>query len=187
MGGVDKGLVHLNGKPMVQHVLDRLAPQLDAGAVAINANRSHETYAALGIPVFADALTGFEGPLAGVIAGMDFWSNAPKSTFGADFTHVLTVPCDSPFFPVDLVAKLAQAMTENNVEIAVVRTASGAQPVFALYAIHLRDSLATFLKSGKRKIDVWTAQHSVAHVYFDNEKAFTNINTEKDLVAAGAR
>jgi molybdenum cofactor guanylyltransferase len=174
MGGVDKGLVLFHEKPMIAHAIDRFAPQVST--LGLNVNRSQSEYAAFNLPLISDELSGFAGPLAGLAAGMAYF----QAHFEAKPTDwVATAPCDSPFLPLDLVAKLLEF--GHSGEIAVARTPSGAQPVFAVYQIGLLASLQSFLTSGKRKIDVWTAQHSATHVDFADENAFTNINTVAEL------
>jgi molybdopterin-guanine dinucleotide biosynthesis protein A len=173
MGGIDKGLVELDGKPMVAHVLARLAPQV--GAVLINANQNQERYAAFGYPVVADAVGGFAGPLAGLHAGM----NAAATQL------VVTVPCDSPFLPTDLVARLAAALARDEAQLAVARTFGQPHPVFALVRRDVLPHLATFLDGGGRKIDAWYATLRIVAVPFDDcEAAFRNINTAEELAAA---
>ena len=173
MGGVDKGLVELDGKPMVAHVLARLAPQV--ADVLINANQNAERYGAFGYPVVPDAVGGFAGPLAGLHAGM----TAAKSAF------VVTVPCDSPFLPMDLVARLAAALERAGAQLAVARTFDQPHPVFALVRRDVLPNLAAFLESGGRKIDAWYRALAVEEVSFDDEAdAFRNINTAEELAAA---
>lgn len=175
MGQVDKGLVALAGTPMVAHVLARLVPQV--GAVVINANQNLERYAAFGHPVVPDEVGGFAGPLAGLHAGMA----------RAESPYVVTVPCDSPFLPLDLVARLAAAMVAQRAQLAVAYTGAQPHPVFALVARDVRSHLATFLRDGGRKIDAWYATLAVAAVPFDDEEAaFRNINTPDELAAAAA-
>jgi molybdenum cofactor guanylyltransferase len=176
MGGLDKGLVPLHGRPMIAHVLERFAPQVSR--LALNVNRYHLEYESFSLPLVSDTLSGFPGPLAGLAAGMEFFQN----TCGAVLTDwIVTTPCDSPFLPTDLVETLRAEAQQRGAPIAVARTPSGAQPVFAVYQIGLLASLQSFLTSGKRKIDVWTAQHSAIHVDFADENAFTNINTLAEL------
>jgi molybdopterin-guanine dinucleotide biosynthesis protein A len=177
MGGIDKGLVELDGMPMVAHVLARLTPQVES--VLINANQNPERYAAFGYPVVADAVGGFAGPLAGLHAGM----TAAKTPF------VVTVPCDSPFLPLDLVARLATALTRDGAQLAVARTFDQPHPVFALVRRDVLPHLASFLHGGGRKIDAWYATLRSTFVPFDDcEAAFRNINTADELAAAsGAR
>jgi len=173
MGGVDKGLVELDGKPMVAHVLARLAPQV--AAILVNANQNVERYDAFGYPVVSDAVGGFAGPLAGLHAGM----TAAKSAF------VVTVPCDSPFLPMDLVARLAAALERADAQLAVARTFDQPHPVFALVRRDVLPNLAAFLESGGRKIDAWYRALVVEEVRFDDEAdAFRNINTTDELAAA---
>lgn len=179
MGGVDKGLQILDGRPLVAHALERLAPQV--GALMVNANRHLENYRALGVRVVSDVDSSFSGPLAGMLAGL----------IQADTPWVVTVPCDSPRFPVDLVARLADAAqrAEAPVAIAATRDAQGAlqpQPVFCLMATRLREDLAAYLASGERKIDRWAARHGQAVAVFDEEDAFANANTADELAALAA-
>jgi molybdenum cofactor guanylyltransferase len=187
MGGVDKGLQMLDGRPLVEHALARLAPQV--GTLAINANRHLEAYAAFGVPVWADADAEFAGPLAGMLAGL----RACRTRW------LVTVPCDTPLFPQDLVARLAAATAIEheppalNVPIAIAATvdaATGAvqpQPVFCLMNAALRDDLAEALATGERKIDRWTARHHAAAVRFDDAEAFFNANTQGELARLASR
>ena len=177
MGGVDKGFVELDGRPLVAHVIGRLAPQV--GTLVINANQHAERYAAFGYPVVADAIAGFAGPLAGLHAGL-----AAAAT-----SFVVSTPCDSPFLPGDLVARLASAFDERAIDLAVARTFAQPHPVFALVRRAVLPHLARFLSAGGRKIDAWYASLAVAEVAFDDEAdAFRNINTPAELAAsAGAR
>jgi molybdenum cofactor guanylyltransferase len=173
MGMVDKGLVELDGKPLVAHVLARLAPQV--GALIVNANRNAERYAALGYPVVGDAIGGFAGPLAGLHAGL----SAAATPF------IATTPCDSPFLPADLVARLAGAFGQGALDIAVARTFEQPHPVFALVRRDVLSHLARFLEQGGRKIDAWYASLRLAEVAFDDEAdAFRNINTPEELAAS---
>jgi molybdopterin-guanine dinucleotide biosynthesis protein A len=169
MGMVDKGLVELHGKPLVAHVLARLAPQV--GALIVNANRNVERYAALGHPVVGDAIGGYAGPLAGLHAGL----------LATSTPFVATSPCDSPFLPSDLVARLAGAL-DATVDIAVARTFDQPHPVFALVRRDVLPHLARFLDQGGRKIDAWYASLRLTEVAFDDEAdAFRNINTPQEL------
>ncbi len=176
MGGVDKGLVEFDGRPMVAHVIARLAPQV--ATLVINANQNAGRYAAFGHPVVADAIGGFAGPLAGLHAGLAV----------ARTSHVVTVPCDSPFLPDDLAARLAAAMAADDAELAVARTGDQPHPVFALVAVDVLPHLARYLEGGGRKIDAWYASLRVTEVAFDDEAAaFRNINTREELAANLAR
>lgn len=173
MGGVDKGLVPLDGRPMVEHVLQRLLPQV--GTVIINANQNVERYAAFGHPVCRDGIDGFAGPLAGLHAGLS----------QATTPCVVTVPCDSPFLPLDLVARLADGMARPGAQLAVAKTFAQPHPVFALVQRSVLPHLTAFLDGGGRKIDHWYATLAVVEVAFDDEvDAFRNINTAEELAAA---
>jgi molybdopterin-guanine dinucleotide biosynthesis protein A len=173
MGGVDKGLVALGDRPLVAHVVARLAPQV--GALLINANQNLDRYAAFGAPVVPDAVGGFAGPLAGLHAGMT----------RATTPYVVTVPCDSPFLPADLVSRLAAGLAAANAQLAVARTFDQPHPVFALVRRDVLPDLAAFLDGGGRKIDAWYASLAVVEVPFDDEAdAFRNINTAAELAAS---
>ena len=170
MGGVDKGLKLLRGKAMVQWALERFAPQVDE--VLINANQNLETYAAFGHRVIPDAIGGFAGPLAGLHRGL------------SEALHdlVATVPCDSPFLPADLVARLLSALQAEDAQLTVARTGDQAHPVFCLCRREVLAGLTVYLESGGRKIDAWYSRLKVAEVAFDDAPAaFANINTESEL------
>lgn len=170
MGSVDKGLQELQGRPLIQHVLDRLIPQVDG--VLINANQNIARYEEFGCPVVPDRIGGFAGPLAGLDAGLH----------ATEVPLVVTVPCDSPFLPHDLVARLAAARNSIDADVAVARTGSQPHPVFALVCTRVRPHLADFLARGERKIDLWYASLNVVEVAFDDEAdAFANINTRAEL------
>jgi molybdopterin-guanine dinucleotide biosynthesis protein A len=176
MGGVDKGLVELDGRPLVAWVLERLAPQV--GTLLVNANQNAARYAAFGHPVIGDAVGGFAGPLAGLHAALA----------AARTAWVVTVPCDSPFLPRDLVARLAAAAESAAATLAVARTFDQPHPVFALVRADVAPHLSAFLEGGGRKIDAWYATLAVVEVPFDDEAdAFRNINTAAELAAAHAR
>ncbi|HSV18094.1 MAG TPA: molybdenum cofactor guanylyltransferase MobA [Casimicrobiaceae bacterium] len=176
MGSVDKGLVELDGRPLVAWVLDRLAPQVSA--LLINANQNVERYAAFGHPVVPDAIGGFAGPLAGLHAALG----------GVRTDWVVTAPCDSPFLPVDLVARLASAAARADAHLAVARTFDQPHPVFALVRRDVRAHLSAFLTAGGRKIDAWYATLPFVEVPFDDQAdAFRNINTAAELAAAAAQ
>jgi molybdopterin-guanine dinucleotide biosynthesis protein A len=176
MGGVDKGLQPFRGKPMVAHAIERLAPQV--GELLINANRNPEAYAQFGYRVIADEIEGFAGPLAGFERGLAHASG--------DF--VVTVPCDSPFLPADLVARLAEALERTSADLAVAKTGEQAHPVFSLMRRGVHASLVQFLSSGQRKIDKWYGGLQVIEVAFDDEaEAFLNINTREELASLEPR
>jgi molybdopterin-guanine dinucleotide biosynthesis protein A len=174
MGGVDKGLQRLDDKPMVQWVLERFAPQVDE--VWINANQNAERYAAFGYPLLPDQIQGFAGPLAGLHAAL------------SQATHplVASVPCDSPFLPNDLVARLATALESPAVQLAVARTFAQPHPVFCLCQRALLPHLTAFLQSGNRRFEHWYATLNIVEVAFDDEaEAFSNINTHAELEKLG--
>jgi molybdenum cofactor guanylyltransferase len=172
MGGVDKGLQVLRGKPMIEWVLARLAPQVDE--VLINANQNIERYASLGRRVVPDDIAGFAGPLAGLHAGLKV----------AAHPLVVTCPCDSPFLAADLVARLRQALERDAADLAVAKTGDQPHPVFSLVRRDALPGLTRFLESGGRKIDAWYAALKTVEVPFDDEaEAFSNINTLDELRA----
>lgn len=170
MGGVDKGLQPLRARPLVAWVLERLAPQVDE--VVINANQNQAAYARLGPRIVSDRIGGFAGPLAGLQAGLA----------AAAYPLVATVPCDSPFLPGDLVARLRDALERERADLAVARTGDQPHPVFCLVRTSVAPSLDAFLAGGGRKIDAWYAALAVVEVPFDDEaEAFSNINTRDEL------
>lgn len=174
MGGVDKGLVEFRGRPMVEHVIARLRPQVDE--LLINANQNAERYATFGFPVVADAIAGFAGPLAGLHAALS----------RARHPLVATAPCDSPFLPADLVERLHAGLLAEDAQLAVARTFDQPHPVFCLCRRDVLPHLAAFLEEGGRKVDLWYATLKVVEVRFDDEEAaFRNINTRQELDELG--
>jgi len=172
MGGVDKGLQIFRGRRLVDHVYERLAPQV--GGIIINANQNQDEYKSFGVRVVSDAIGGFAGPLAGLHAGLSV-SKRPL---------LASVPCDSPFLPADLVGRLYEKLDEAGAELAVAKTGDQPHPVFSLMRRGVIDHLADFLKGGGRKIDAWYASLSVVEVAFDDEaEAFSNINTREELAS----
>lgn len=178
MGGVDKGLQNFRGMPMALFSMLRLAPQV--GEVMINANRNLSAYESFGVPVWPDSLTDYAGPLAGFLTGLE----------QCETDFLVTVPCDTPVFPLDLVQRLAEALEREDAEIAMAaaREEDGElrpQPVFSLMRRGLMESLVRFTHGGGRKIDAWTAQHRTVVVPFDREgddpAAFFNANTAAEL------
>jgi molybdenum cofactor guanylyltransferase len=168
MGGVDKGLQMLRGKPMAQWALERLAPQV--GEVLINCNQNLEAYARFGHRLVSDEIGGFAGPLAGLHAGLK----------AASHPLVVTVPCDSPFLPLDLVERLETQLGEK--DLAVAKTGDQPHPVFSLVRHDVLENLEQFLRTGGRKIDAWYASLRTVEVSFDDEaEAFRNINTLEEL------
>lgn len=174
MGGVDKGLVPLEGRAMVEYVIDALRGQ--SAGILLNANRSFEQYRRYGVPVVPDRQDGFLGPLAGVASMMA----------AADTAWLLTAPCDSPAVPADLGPRLWQAGAREGAEIAVVHSGERLEPVFALMRCSLRADLEDYLAAGERKIDRWYQRHHMVTVDFsDTPEMFVNVNTmsERDLLA----
>ncbi len=175
MGGVDKGLQQIHGQPMVQQVLNRLQPQV--GQVLINANRHLDEYKGFGVPICSDSISGYAGPLAGIQAAL-LHTTTP---------YLVSVPCDSPLLPKDLVTRLASAMHQHTADAAVAVTGDPDQaqrhPVFLLLKSELRNSLERYLGSGGRKVDDWLASLKCIDVQFDDEMAFTNVNTPEDIAA----
>jgi molybdopterin-guanine dinucleotide biosynthesis protein A len=183
MGGVDKGLQNFNGMALALHTLMRLSPQV--AEVMINANRNLSAYESFGVAVWPDANADFAGPLSGFLVGLE----------RCETPYLLTVPCDTPRFPLDLASRLAQALEANHAEIAMAagfeNDAQGhqtirTQPVFCLIRRELLESLVRFTHGGGRKIDAWTAQHKTTIVNFDQDTddvfAFANVNTTQELV-----
>jgi molybdopterin-guanine dinucleotide biosynthesis protein A len=179
MGGVDKGLQPFRGMPMALNAMLRLQPQV--GTLMLNANRNLEAYESFGAPVWPDALPDHPGPLAGFLTGLE----------RCETPYLVTVPCDTPLFPLDLVARLAQALVAEEAEIAIAATrdvgqagAAGEvqlQPVFCLMSASLMESLLRFVQGGQRKIDRWTGSHRSVQVLFDDADGFANANTLDEL------
>jgi molybdopterin-guanine dinucleotide biosynthesis protein A len=170
MGGVDKGLLELRGRPLAAWVVDRLRPQVDH--LLINANQNRERYAEFGCPVVADEIPDFAGPLAGLHAALS----------AATTPLVATAPCDSPFLPETLVSRLFSALTAAAADLAVARTFDQPHPVFCLCRREVLPHLTEFLAGGGRKIDRWYATLRVVEVAFDDvADAFENINTREEL------
>lgn len=173
MGGVDKGLQAYRGMPLAMHALLRLGPQV--GELMVNANRNLAAYESLGAPVWPDALADYPGPLAGFLAGLERCTTP----------FLATVPCDSPHFPEDLVARLAADLDAQQAELAMAATRENSelrlQPVFCLMRASVMESLVRFTSSGRRKIDAWTATLRTVTVPFDDARAFANANTVDEL------
>ncbi len=184
MGGVDKGLQSYNGLPMALHTLTRLQIGGSVGQVMINANRNLAAYESFGAAVWPDVLADYAGPLAGFLTGLE----------RCETPYLVTVPCDTPRLPIDLVPRLARAMQDQDAEIAMAAAPeAGAegqlqlrpQPVFCLLRVSLLESLVAFTHEGGRKIDAWTARHNTALTPFDlpgdDPRAFFNANTLAEL------
>ena len=166
MEGKDKGLVELANRPLIEYVIDAIKPQVET--IILNANRNQEQYSQYGYPVISDALHDYQGPLAGFISALK------SSATG----YIVTLPCDGPFLPKDLVERLILALTDNEAEIAVAHDGDRMQPVYSLIPTTLINSLSSFLDTGERKIDLWYKQHRVALADFsDCPETFKNINT----------
>ncbi len=179
MGTVDKGLQLFNGAPMVQQVVQRLAPQL--GTLMINANQNLDAYRAFGLPVWPDVMPDYAGPLAGLQAGLSH----------CETNYLLCAPCDSPFLPDDLVARLYAGLQEAQADLALAVTINGGRrqrhPVFALMKSSLLPQLTEFLQTGGRKMDAWIATLVTIEILFDDDAAFSNINTLDELKKLSAR
>lgn len=170
MGGTDKGLVRVRARPMIEYVITGLGPQV--ATLIINANRNREVYESYGFPVVPDELDGFNGPLAGMASGMR----------AARTEYVVTVPCDSPFLPPDLVARFGQKVSDEGADICMAHNGERTQPVFSFMRTRLLDSLLAFLARGERKIDRWFGEHAcVVADFSDRPEAFLNINTPEEL------
>lgn len=170
MDGHDKGLIKLHRRPLIDYTLAALQGQVDS--ILINANRNLKRYARSGYPVIPDHRGGFHGPLAGMASAL-----AEIHT-----RYLVTVPCDCPALPRDLVPRLLQARAQNAAELAVAHDGERLQPVFALLDRTLLPSLERFLDAGGHKIDQWYAQHRMAIADFsDQPEAFVNVNTPEEL------
>jgi molybdopterin-guanine dinucleotide biosynthesis protein A len=188
MGGLDKGLQPFRGQALAQHAAQRLWSSRSVGALALSANRNPQAYAAFGWPVVSDLLEGFQGPLAGFMAG---WSVCRTP-------YLLTIPCDTPLFPHDLVAHLAATLLAQQARIAIACAPESPsqpelrrQPAFCLMHRSVADDLQHFVQGGGRKIGAWAQRHPLALVPFnraqDSPWAFTNVNTLDDLHALECR
>ena len=173
MGGEDKGLVLLRNRPMIQWVLDRLVPQVSK--ILISANRNEAQYAVFGHPIVVDTAADFRGPLAGITAALS----------QADTPWLVSVPCDSPLIPLDLVGRLHDRVVREGAKAGAAHDGQRLQPVFTLVHRDLLADLVAYLQGGDRKIDRWLEQHAFRSVDFsDCEEMFLNVNTPVDLQAA---
>ncbi|APX89563.1 molybdenum cofactor guanylyltransferase MobA [Brevirhabdus pacifica] len=182
MGGGDKGLLELGGLSLMERVRDRLAPQVEA--MALNANGDPARFAELGLPVVADSVEGFAGPLAGVLAGLD-WAA------GQGATHIVTAAADTPFFPRDLADRLRTAAESSGQPIALAATPDperglARHPTFGYWPVALREDLRRALAEGTRKVVAWTDRHGTAAARFDcaGHDPFFNVNTPEDMIRA---
>jgi len=180
MGGGDKCLRPLGGRPILAQVIDRAAPQLRA--LLLNANGDPARFAAFGLPVAADVVEGFAGPLAGVLTGME-WARAERP----DCPWIATIATDTPFFPEDLVARLLAAIGREGADLACAASAGRSHPVFGLWPVRLAHDLRrAMVDEGIRKVDVWTARYRLAVVDFPTTPLdpFFNTNRPEDLAEA---
>jgi molybdenum cofactor guanylyltransferase len=169
MGGEDKGLIELKGRPLIDYIISALRPQ--AGDIIINANRNQQRYSAFGYPVVEDILGDYFGPLVGMATGMQS-SSRP---------YLLTVPCDSPLVPAHLAVTLYAALMREQAELSVAHDGERMQPVFALLCCDLLPGLLAYLEGGGRKIDSWYARHRLALADFSaTPDMFLNLNTPED-------
>jgi molybdopterin-guanine dinucleotide biosynthesis protein A len=172
LGGVDKGLVPLHGRPLVEYAIDALRPQV--ASLLISANRNRDVYASYGYPVIADVLGDYDGPLAGMLSAMR----------AAGTAYILTTPCDAPSIPADLARRLAEALISNNAVASAVSLQGRLQPVVALLRCSLAGDLENCLKQGERGTGEWLRRHQAVPVDFSAEtRAFVNINTPQELQA----
>ena len=176
MGGGDKGLRIVAGQRLLDHVIARIAPQ--CGALALNANGDGARFVEFGLPVLADSLAGYPGPLAGVLAGLDWAAEA-----------IVSVAADTPFFPADLVLRLQAAAGPSGLCLAASEGEGGRmfrQPTFGLWPVALRHDLRTALEGGLRKVVIWTERHQAGQAGFRGVSfdPFFNINTPEDIVEA---
>jgi molybdopterin-guanine dinucleotide biosynthesis protein A len=178
LGGGDKCLRLLAGRPILAHIIERFRPQVDT--LAVNANGDPARFAAFGLPVVPDSIAGFAGPLAGILAGLD-WAAGRRGT-----SHVVTTAADAPFLPLDLVARLRRSLEEEGSDLACARSAARAHPVFGLWPVALREPLRAAVSGGVRKVDEWTARYRLAPVDFADRPRdpFFNVNHPEDLLEA---
>lgn len=180
MGGGDKCLLEVGGRSLLEHVIDRIGPQV--AALALNANGDPARFAAYGLPVVADVVEGYAGPLAGVLTGME-WAAAqvPEAKW------IVSVAADTPFPPRDLVQRFVAAVEAGDADLACAASGGRTHPVFGLWPVRLRGDLrAALVDEGIRKVDQWTARHRLVEVEFGREPfdPFFNINFPEDLTAA---
>ena len=182
MGGGDKTLRLLGGIPLLERVIERLRPQINA--LVLNANGDPARFARCALPVVPDSVPGFAGPLAGVLAGLD-WA----ATHRSDCHYVVSVATDAPFLPADLVVRLAEGLDEAGADLSCATSGGRSHPVFGLWPVRLRDDLrGALVDQGIRKVDLWTARHKLATVPFSDQPVdpFFNANRPEDFAAAEA-
>ncbi len=170
LGGQDKGLVSYKNKKLIEHVIERIEPQVNN--IVINANRNQAQYETFGYAVINDDLNDFQGPLAGFATAMKV----------VETDYIITLPCDGPLLPLDLVSRMSVQLKDNSQSIAVAHNGERLQPVYAMIPVILVDSLEAFLANGDRKIDLWYAEHKTCLIDFsDQSHAFFNVNRKEDL------
>ena len=170
MGRIDKGLILIHGKPLIEFIIEAVKPQVDT--LIINANRNKEIYEKYGHAVISDSYGDYQGPLAGMSSCMAV----------VDSEYILTVPCDSPFIPSNLGDRLYRQLKKGHADISVATNGRRIQPVFALINVKLRDSLLAFLDRGERRMDKWYSEQKMIKTDFSDEKqTFVNINTPEKL------
>jgi molybdenum cofactor guanylyltransferase len=182
MGGGDKALRLVGGVPLLERVIERLRPQVDA--LVLNANGDPARFARFALPIAADSVPGFAGPLAGVLAGLD-WAVSQRP----DCPYVVSVATDAPFLPDDLVARLVEGLDEAHADLACAASAGRSHPVFGLWPVRLRDDLhRAVVDQGIHKVDLWTARYTLATVRFADQPVdpFFNANRPEDLETAAA-
>jgi molybdenum cofactor guanylyltransferase len=182
MGGGDKPLRLIAGRPLLDRVIERLRPQV--ASLVLNANGDPLRFASYGLPVVADSIPDYAGPLAGVLAGLD-WAAEHRP----DCAIVVSVPTDAPFLPLDLVARMTQAIASEDADLACAASGGQAHPVIGSWPVRLREALRRALvEEGLRKVDVWTARYKLAVVPFPDQPIdpFFNANHPEDLDRAAA-
>lgn len=182
MGGGDKSLLELSGRPLLSHAVECIRPQV--GQLILNANGDPDRFERFGLPVVADRIDGFAGPLAGILTGMEWAAEQDRAP-----NWIATFATDAPFIPGDLVARLMAAVAAEDTDMACAQSAGRAHPVFALWPVHLRHELRrAMIEEGMRKIDLWTAGYNLVHVAFDGDgiDPFFNINRPENLAEAEA-
>ncbi len=179
MGGGDKTLKALGGRPILQHVIDRLRPQVDA--LVLNANGDPARFARFGLPVVPDVVEGFAGPLAGVLTGLEHAARCHPAV-----RWIVTAATDAPFLPTDLVARLLAAVEREGADLACAASGGRAHPVIGLWPVALAGDLRAAMAAGVRKVDVWTARHRLVEVAFEGAVVdpFFNANRPDDLAEA---
>jgi len=172
MQGDDKGLILLQGSPLILHVIERLKPQLNN--ILISANRNIDEYKKFGLPVLTDNTQGFMGPLAGIASAMDH----------CETDYLLTIPCDCPFIPDDLVTRMLGCIKNNNADLCLAHDGQRLQPLIALISSSLSGNLANAIKAGHLKAERWMLEQNHCIAEFDDGRHFININSPDDLAAA---